>query len=502
MFSATQMMQGRGAAAAAPETIHSMTFADLGLSETVLKAVTEAGYVKPTPIQEQAIPYVLMGRDVLGTAQTGTGKTAGFTLPMIDILAGGRARARMPRALILEPTRELADQVSNSFETYGKHNKLSMALLIGGVSFADQERKLDRGVDVLVATPGRLLDHFERGKVMLGGVQILVIDEADRMMDMGFMPDVERIVRLLPTIRQTLFFSATMPPEMRKLADQFLSNPKEVAVSPPASPAETVIQGLVRVGAREKRDALRRLIGAEDVKNAIIFCNRKRDVDILAKSLQKYRFNAAPLHGDMAQAARMETLARFKGGELTLLVASDVAARGLDVQGLSHVFNFDVPSHAEDYVHRIGRTGRAGLTGHAYTLATPEDGKYLAAIVAMLGKPIPELKDMGPAAAAATAEAAEPHAPADRPRRERGRSRGERKPRDHKHDERKHAEPQSKAAPEAAPQAEREPAPVHVLPRREPRHEPRHEPDRKVVGLGDHVPAFLMRPVRRREAAG
>jgi superfamily II DNA/RNA helicase len=366
-----------------------MNFTDLGLSPEVLLAVSDAGYTNPTPIQQQAIPVVLTGRDVLGCAQTGTGKTAGFTLPMIDILAAGRAKARMPRSLILEPTRELAAQVSNSFETYGKHHKLNMALLIGGEGFSDQERKLDRGVDVLIATPGRLLDLIERGKILLSDCKILVIDEADRMLDMGFIPDVERIVGFLPKLRQTLFFSATMPPEIRRLADAFLSNPKEIAVAPPASPALLVEQVLVVVDAEEKREALRRLIRSEEVRNALIFCNRKKDVDILQKSLAHHGFDVAALHGDMSQPKRTETLERFKNDEIRLLVASDVAARGLDIQGLSHVFNFDVPIHAEDYVHRIGRTGRAGLKGRAFTIAAPEDGRFVAAIVTLIGKDIP-----------------------------------------------------------------------------------------------------------------
>src|SRR6266852_4604851 len=366
-----------------------MKFNELGLSPELLQAVLDAGYTNPTPIQQQAIPVVATGRDVLGCAQTGTGKTAGFTLPMIDILAAGRARARMPRSLILEPTRELAAQVSNAFETYGKHHKLSMALLIGGESFSDQERKLDRGVDVLIATPGRMLDLFERGKILLSEVRILVIDEADRMLDMGFIPDVEKIVGLLPKQRQTLFFSATMQPEIRRLGDAFLSDPVEIAVTPPTSPAATVRQSLVVVAAENKRDALRRLIASEDVKNALIFCNRKRDVDILQRSLSRYGLDAAALHGDMPQPKRTETLERFKNGEIRLLVASDVAARGLDIQGLSHVFNFDVPYHAEDYIHRIGRTGRAGKPGRSFTLAAPEDGKAVAAIETLIGNGIP-----------------------------------------------------------------------------------------------------------------
>jgi len=368
-----------------------MNFTDLGLSPEVLQAVDDAGYKSPTPIQEQAIPYVLMGRDVLGCAQTGTGKTASFTLPMIDVLASGRARARMPRSLIIEPTRELAAQVSEAFTVYGKHHKLEMALLIGGESFTDQERKLDRGVDVLIATPGRLIDLFERGKILLSDVKILVIDEADRMLDMGFIPDVERIVGLLPRIRQTLFFSATMPPEIRRLADAFLMNPKEISVAPPASPAALVTQGLVVIDPESKADVLRRIIKNEDVKNAIIFCNRKRDVDLLNRSLQRHGLDVAALHGDMPQSKRTETLERFRNGEVRLLVASDVAARGLDIQGMSHVFNFDVPIHAEDYVHRIGRTGRAGKEGRAFTLAAPEDGRFVQAIENLIGKPIPQV---------------------------------------------------------------------------------------------------------------
>src|SRR5437868_11844636 len=366
-----------------------MHFNELGLSPELLQAITDTGYTTPTPIQEQAIPVVASGRAVLGCAQTGSGRTASFALPMLDKLAAGRARARMPRSLILEPTRELATQLEASFERYGKHHRLSTALLIGGESFADQERKLDRGVDVLIATPGRLLDLFERGKILLSDVRILVIDEADRMLDMGFIPDVERIVGLLPKARQTLFFSATMPPEIRRLADAFLTDPVAIAVAPPASAATTVEQSLVVVASEDKREALRRLIGSEDVKNALIFCNRKRDVDILQRSLSRHGFDAAALHGDMPQPKRTETLERFKNGEIRLLVCSDVAARGLHIEGLSHVFCFDVPYHAEDYIHRIGRTGRAGQPGRSYMLAAPEDGKAVAAIVSLIGKDIP-----------------------------------------------------------------------------------------------------------------
>src|SRR5436190_4181320 len=368
-----------------------MDFESLGLSAPVLQAVTEKGYSTPTPIQEKAIPIVLMGRDVLGCAQTGTGKTASFVLPMIDILAEGRAKMRMPRSLILEPTRELAAQVAENFDIYGKYNKLNMALLIGGVSFDDQERALEKGVDVLIATPGRLLDHFERGKVLLNDVKVLVIDEADRMLDMGFIPDVERIVSYLPKLRQTLFFSATMPPEIKRLGDRFLQNPKEVTVSPPASAGTNIVQGIVVVPEEDKREALIRLIREQDIKNALVFCNRKRDVATLHTALKKQGFNAGALHGDMSQPARMETLDKFKQGEIQILVASDVAARGLDIVDMSHVFNFDVPFSPEDYVHRIGRTGRAGKTGHSFTLASPDEGGLVEAIEKLIGTQIPRI---------------------------------------------------------------------------------------------------------------
>ncbi len=364
-------------------------FADLGLSEEVLRAIDDMGYRHPTPIQEQAIPYVLMGRDVMGTAQTGTGKTAGFTLPMLDILSGSRARARMPRSLILEPTRELALQVAENFVQYGKYLKLTHALIIGGESMSDQKDVLNRGVDVLIATPGRLLDMFDRGTILLSDTKLLVIDEADRMLDMGFIPDVERIVSMLPATRQTLFFSATMGPEIRRLGDAFLTNPKQIAVSRAASVATTITEGLVLVAEHDKREALRRLIRSQNVQNALIFCNRKRDVDILHKSLGKHNFDAGALHGDLAQTVRFATLEKFKANELRLLVCSDVAARGIDIGGLSHVFNFDVPIHAEDYVHRIGRTGRAGLEGKAFTIAEPDDRYAVEQIEKLIGHPIP-----------------------------------------------------------------------------------------------------------------
>ncbi|MGV8996980.1 MAG: DEAD/DEAH box helicase [Parvibaculaceae bacterium] len=367
-----------------------MTFDELGLGAEVLKAVAETGYTEPTPIQAQAIPHVLNKRDVLGIAQTGTGKTASFTLPMIDLLSRGRAKARMPRSLILEPTRELAAQVAENFETYGKYNKLSMALLIGGVSFGDQEKKLDRGVDVLIATPGRLLDHCARGKVLLTGVQILVIDEADRMLDMGFIPDIEEICKKIPFTRQTLFFSATMPPEIQRLTETFLQNPERVEVSRAASANTAITQAVIKTTREKKKDTLLELIQGEDVKNAIIFCNRKRDISTVQKSLERHGLPVGALHGDLDQSTRTKTLEGFRNGTVRLLVASDVAARGLDIPDVSHVFNYDVPTHAEDYVHRIGRTGRAGRLGFAFTLLTREDGKYLAGIEKLIGNAIPE----------------------------------------------------------------------------------------------------------------
>ena len=369
-----------------------MKFSDLGLSDELSRAVADLGYETPTPIQEKSIPIVLMGRDILGSAQTGTGKTASFTLPMIDILASGRAKARLPRSLILAPTRELAAQVADSFEKFSVNNKLSMALLIGGVSFADQNAALSKGVDVLIATPGRLLDHFERGKVLLNDVKVLVIDEADRMLDMGFIPDVEKIVGLLPRMRQTLFFSATLSDDIQKLGSKFVMNPKIIEVAPPASTAETVAQHLIWSDSKAKRQVLRDLLGAEKVKNAVIFCNRKRDISTLVTSLTRHGFSAVALHGDMTQSARLEALQKFKDGEVPLLIASDVAARGLDIAGLSHVFNFDVPMSAEDYVHRIGRTGRAGKSGRAFTIAAGKDDiKYIGSIEALIGKPIPPI---------------------------------------------------------------------------------------------------------------
>ncbi|HEY1426234.1 MAG TPA: DEAD/DEAH box helicase [Caulobacteraceae bacterium] len=543
-------------------------FSKLGLSPATLEAVAATGYTEATPIQDQAIPIALAGRDVLGIAQTGTGKTAAFTLPMIDRLVAGRSKARMPRSLVVCPTRELADQVSLAFERYSKGQKLSWALLIGGVSFGDQEIKLDRGVDVLIATPGRLLDHFERGKLLLTGVQILVVDEADRMLDMGFIPDIERIFKLTPGAKQTLFFSATMPPEITRLTKQFLKDPIRIEVARPATTAETIAQHVFRVPTSDpgaKRLALRKLIEQSGLNTGLVFCNRKSEVDIVAKSLKKHGFDAAAIHGDLDQSQRTKTLEGFRRGELKLLVASDVAARGLDLPDVSHVFNYDVPHHADDYVHRIGRTGRAGRNGDSITLVTPADGRNLDKVIRLIGKTPAELKldvdwseaksdgrretrsrrperrdrsygrpasetsvaPMEPTtptprterAEAPPAAAAAPPAPASdeprrarQPRREHPKREAAERPRQEqprheqaRHEQARHDQPRHEAPRQEPPRQEqpRQEQPRHE-PRPEARHEPRHEPhrsgahgrgddERRVVGFGADVPAFLAR---------
>lgn len=471
-----------------------MSFSELGLSDKVLAAVAATGYTTPTPIQAQAIPHVLSRRDVLGIAQTGTGKTAAFVLPMLTLLEKGRARARMPRTLILEPTRELAAQVKEQFDKYGAGQKLNVALLIGGVSFGDQDMKLTRGVDVLIATPGRLLDHTERGGLLLTGVELLVIDEADRMLDMGFIPDIERICKLVPFTRQTLFFTATMPPEIRRVTDTFLHNPERIEVARPATTANTIAQCQVATGrdGHEKREMLRALLrGATDLNNAIIFCNRKREVALLAKSLQKHGFSVGALHGDMEQSARMAALEAFRKGELPLLVASDVAARGLDIPAVSHVFNFDVPHHADDYVHRIGRTGRAGRTGTAVSLVAPVDQKSMQAIEKLIGQaiapidsavwnlnaPAPSVSDDDDATAAEASRG--PSRGGRRPRRERERG------------------PRAEGGARSAPSTPREPSAATKPPSGDRPHKRVREADAEPADHS-HLPAFLLRPVRAR----
>ncbi|GAA6207298.1 DEAD/DEAH box helicase [Cognatishimia sp. WU-CL00825] len=471
-------------------------FSDLDLNPKVLKAVSEAGYESPTPIQAGAIPPALEGKDVLGIAQTGTGKTASFTLPMISLLARGRARARMPRSLVLCPTRELAAQVAENFDTYTKHLKLTKALLIGGVSFKEQESIIDKGVDVLIATPGRLLDHFERGKLILSDVKVMVVDEADRMLDMGFIPDIERIFGLTPFTRQTLFFSATMAAEIERITNTFLSNPTRVEVARQATASENIEQGVVMFKASrrdregsEKRKVLRKLIETEGdaCTNAIIFCNRKTDVDICAKSMKKYGLDAAPIHGDLDQSQRTKTLNAFRNGELRFLVASDVAARGLDVPDVSHVFNFDVPGHAEDYVHRIGRTGRAGRDGKAIMICVPRDEKNFAEIEALIQKEIPRIEN--------------PVTPEKRTR----------KPRAEKADK---AIPETKTAEVTPITAAEKPAPKAEQPegtrnnargnRGRGRNDNRNDRggrDNKVVGMGDHMPSFIALSFDERRAS-
>jgi len=517
-----------------------MSFSNLGLSDKVQAAVAAAGYTTPTPIQEQAIPHVLARKDVLGIAQTGTGKTAAFVLPMLTLLEKGRARARMPRTLILEPTRELAAQVKEQFDKYGAGQKLNVALLIGGVSFGDQDMKLTRGVDVLIATPGRLLDHTERGGLLLTGVELLVIDEADRMLDMGFIPDIERICKLVPFTRQTLFLTATMPPEIRRVTEAFLHNPVKIEVAKPATAAATITQSQVAVGRNDwqKRDVLRTLLReAEDLKNAIIFCNRKREVAQLAKSLQKHGFAVGALHGDMEQSARLAALDQFRKGELPLLVASDVAARGLDIPEVSHVFNFDIPHHSDDYVHRIGRTGRAGRAGTAISLVSPSDQKSMLAVEKLIGQSIAKHESAMLDAMPAEDESEAAEAPRSRRRRSGNREANEEGSRGRRDGRRersarpdREARPERAARPESDGQSSESEAPRERKPRRERRPSedrgngsqpvasqpvasygtsqppsigrpqaprPRREEDFE-PGDHSHLPAFLLRPIRAR----
>jgi superfamily II DNA/RNA helicase len=540
----------------------TVTFAELGLREEIQRAIADVGYVHPTPIQARAIPVVLEGRDIVGIAQTGTGKTAGFTLPMLHRLAAGRARARMPRSLILSPTRELATQIADSFETYGKHLNLTMALLIGGVGMGDQEKLLEKGVDVLIATPGRLLDWFDRGKILMTSVEMFVIDEADRMLDMGFIPDVERIFQLLLKRGQTLLFSATMPKEVRRLAEKFLKDPVEIEVARPSTRAEKVVDVVVPISAVERRVAVDRLIDIEKISSAIIFCNRKRDVSMVNKFLQRQGRNAQDIHGDLDQSQRQATLDAFKAGRVDYLVATDVAARGLDIADLPAVINLDVPYHPDDYVHRIGRTGRAGKEGRAYTIADSDDAKYLAGIEKLLGqklvrKPIegisgelirqqrpsrrspveaeiemaPEgdaaaeppaarrrrrkVEAEAPEAVAGTAPTAAAADAAEKPKRRTRKSRAKDTTGEPELATAGAVETPAAAAEVPIEEAAPERVPVHAAERppeargrgddrrpgrgrgiegKGPRR--RDEGDREpIVGLGDHVPAFLLRPV-------
>ena len=480
------------------------TFADLKLDKKVLKAIDETGYTSPTPIQAGAITPALEGKDVLGIAQTGTGKTASFVLPMVTLLGRGRARARMPRSLVLCPTRELAAQVAENFDNYAKYTKLTKALLIGGVSFKEQDQLIDRGVDVLIATPGRLLDHFERGKLLLTGVQVMVVDEADRMLDMGFIPDIERIFGLTPFTRQTLFFSATMAPEIERITNTFLSAPAKVEIARAATTNKNITQGVVMFKGssrekqdREKRNLLRALIAGEGevCTNAIIFCNRKSDVDIVAKSLKKHGLNAEPIHGDLDQSHRMRTLDGFRDGTIQFLVASDVAARGLDIPAVSHVFNFDVPSHAEDYVHRIGRTGRAGRPGVAIMICNPRDGKNFDAVEKLVQHEIPRLDNPLQNQPAPTGDVVDDgSATEEKPKRSRSR----RKPREDTPEAQSEA-PQ-KAATEDKPRRERKPRDErNSKDQREDNGKGRGRRDQnKIVGMGDDAPSFITKSFAER----
>ena len=534
-----------------------MTFDELSLDPRILEAVKGAGYTSPTPIQEQGIPAVLGGRDVTGIAQTGTGKTAAFVLPMIHKLGQGRAKARMPRSLILEPTRELAAQVAEQFEKYGAGYKLNMALLIGGVSFGDQEKKLNAGADVLIATPGRLMDHFGRGGLLMTGVQMLVIDEADRMLDMGFIPDTEKICTLLPKTRQTLLFSATMPPEITKLAKQFQKDPLRIEVAKPATTASTITQYVTHCPSNEdtiKRAVLRSIIKAKLTDQGIVFCNRKTEVDIVAKSLASHGFDAAPIHGDLPQSQRMATLDRFRNKELKLLCASDVAARGLDIPEVSQVFNYAPPPNSDDYVHRIGRTGRAGRLGESFTIVSPGDTSLWDAVLKRIGKDVEVFVPEGMEEAVGEARSRGPAPGRDRfdkgrGGRGRGRDRGGRGEKREPREDRPQAEPEAIIAAPAfippqvedievdhmAPAIEAVETAREEQPRREGRsrggrnrdrnrggdcNESRGERDRggrnrrgeltpgdpqggdeKFKGMGDHVPAFLLRTLGKREDA-
>ncbi|MBK4216438.1 DEAD/DEAH box helicase [Paracoccus caeni] len=516
-------------------------FTDLKLDPKVLKAVVEAGYENPTPIQAGAIPPALEGRDVLGIAQTGTGKTASFTLPMITLLGRGRARARMPRSLVLCPTRELAAQVAENFDTYAKHTKLTKALLIGGVSFAEQDKLIDRGVDVLIATPGRLLDHFERGKLLLTGVQIMVVDEADRMLDMGFIPDIERIFQLTPFTRQTLFFSATMAPEIERITNTFLHSPERIEVARQATTSETITQKLIEITptrrdqtAKQKREVLRALIDseAEKLTNAIIFCNRKTDVDIVAKSLQKHGYDAAAIHGDLDQSHRTRTLDRFRDGQLKLLIASDVAARGLDIPAVSHVFNFDLPSHAEDYVHRIGRTGRAGRLGTAFSISTPSDEKFLSAIENLVKQTLPRGEMPEGFVLSQSDRPARPDREERRNGRDRDRRRGrgdetrketgvietvnEDRARPQRSEERREPRREERREDRRDDRRDERKEERQEQNRREDRRNDRHDDRREnrrgrgrddhrgpvIVGMGDHVPEFMLVELRSQTTLG
>lgn len=416
------------------QTTPDVKFADFGLAPEILRALTDQGYVHPTPIQEQAIPVVLQGRDVMGAAQTGTGKTAGFSLPIIQLLLAHASTSASParhpvRALILTPTRELADQVAENVKAYSRHTPLRSTVVFGGMDMAPQTAILRSGVEIVIATPGRLLDHVQQKTVNLSQVQILVMDEADRMLDMGFLPDLQRIINLLPKTRQNLMFSATFSQEIKKLAASFLTNPQTIEVARSNATADNVTQILYKVATEEKRDAVSFIIRERGLKQVIVFSNTKIGASRLAVHLVKQGVKASAIHGDKSQQERMAALEAFKQGEVEVLVATDVAARGLDIAELPCVINFDLPYNAEDYVHRIGRTGRAGAKGDAISLHTDQDERLLIDIEKMIKQKIVRLHLAG--FVATSVHQSENRAPrersesGDRPARDRA-DRGER----------------------------------------------------------------------------
>ncbi len=408
-----------------------MSFATLGLADGLLRAVADEGYSVPTPIQARAIPEILAGHDLLAAAQTGTGKTAAFTLPLLQMLTIGAKAAqpghpRVIRVLVLVPTRELAAQVNESVRTYGRHlPQVKTALIFGGVNFNPQADQLRRGVDIVVATPGRLLDHAQQRTVNLSHVEYLVLDEADRMLDMGFIHDIRRILKLLPAKRQNLMFSATFPDEIRQLSQGILKNPATIDIAPRNSAVETVTQRLIHVGKHDKAGLLSHLIRTGSWRQTLVFTRTKRGANKLAERLAHDGITTDALHGNKSQNARTRALAGFKAGEVTVLVATDIAARGLDIDQLPHVVNFELPNVPEDYVHRIGRTGRAGLEGEALSLVGTEERDELRAIERMLKRTIEAIQVEGYVPTPAPAHRPQQHAPRQQHGQPRGRGHGQ-----------------------------------------------------------------------------
>ncbi|HYQ28513.1 MAG TPA: DEAD/DEAH box helicase [Polyangiaceae bacterium] len=456
-------------------TVSGVAFTDLGLSDAVLKALTAEGYVNPTPIQQKAIPEVLAGRDLLGCAQTGTGKTAAFALPMIErLMASSTPRdARRPRALVLSPTRELSAQIADSFATYGRGTPLKYAVIFGGVGQGPQISMLSRGLDVLVATPGRLLDLMNQGAAFLDKVEILVLDEADRMLDMGFLPDVKRILQKLPKQRQTLFFSATMPSDIERLSREILVNPVRVDVAPVSSTAERIEQSVYMVEASEKRRVLEKVLRDPAMERAIVFTRTKHGANRLVKELERGEIVSEAIHGNKSQGARQRALDNFRSGRLKVLIATDIAARGIDVDGISHVVNYDLPNIPESYVHRIGRTARAGKEGIAISLCSREERGYLRDIERLTRTPIRKLETPEPSAEDLRPRAARPESEARPPQNDRPRFQGNRGPRQDNRGPRPDNRPQLRMdngpRPAGAPSQDRGPAPRRFDDRAAPR---------------------------------